>query len=196
VLEGLLEYERAVGSVPDVTAARCRGQEYLLERRMLRRLSTGEVIDQDRKNRRPATWTEFSYPTYWHYDVLRGLDHLHAAGAIPDERVAEAIDLVESKCDADRLAPRESPSWPGVLRDRRGRGETEPVEHPPGYARAQVVRADSTIGLLRIRVRRHWVALAGPDSAAWRGRAVPDPVLSAARFTGSQASPVVCRRVC
>ena len=49
VLEGLLEYERAVGSAPDVTAARLRGQEYLLERRMLRRLSTGDIID--------PTWT-------------------------------------------------------------------------------------------------------------------------------------------
>lgn len=92
VLEGLLEYERAVGSVPKVTAARLRGQEYLLERRMLRRQSTGEVIDRDRKTHRPAAWTQFSYPTYWHYDVLRGLDYLRAAGAIPDERVAEPLE--------------------------------------------------------------------------------------------------------
>src|SRR5207248_2572414 len=89
VLEGLLEYERAKGSVPDVTPARLRGHEYLLERRMLRRLSTGELIDQDRKTHRPAAWRQFSYPTYWHYDVLRGLDYLRAAGAIPDKRVAE-----------------------------------------------------------------------------------------------------------
>ncbi|HEX2646008.1 MAG TPA: hypothetical protein VHO95_02170, partial [Candidatus Dormibacteraeota bacterium] len=93
VLEGLLEYERAVGGAPDVRAARLRGQEYLLERRMLRRASTGDVID-------PA-WTQFSYPTYWHYDVLRGLDYLRAAGAAPDERANEAIDLVESKRDSD-----------------------------------------------------------------------------------------------
>jgi len=60
---------------------------------MLRRLTTGEVID-------PA-WTQFSYPTYWHYDVLRGLDYLRAAGAVPNGRVAEAIHLVEAKRDAD-----------------------------------------------------------------------------------------------
>src|SRR5712692_9013956 len=88
VLDGLLEYERAIGARPELSAARLRGQEYLLERRMLRRLSTGEVID-------PA-FAQFSYPTYWHYDVLRGLDYLRAAGAVPDERLAEAIDLVES----------------------------------------------------------------------------------------------------
>jgi len=54
VLEGLVEFERATGSSPEVSAARLRGQEYLLERRMLRRLSTGDVID-------PA-FTQFSYP--------------------------------------------------------------------------------------------------------------------------------------
>src|SRR5437016_1951457 len=125
VLEGLLEYERAVGSVPNVTAARLRGQEYLLERRMLRRLSTGEVIDQDRKTQRPAAWTQFSYPTFWHYDVLRGLDYLRAAGAIPDERVADAIHLVASKRDADGRWPLENPH-PGQLHFAMDEGEGRP----------------------------------------------------------------------
>ena len=92
VLDGLLEYERASGGSPNVRDARLRGQEYLLERRLLRRLSTGEVID-------PA-FTHFSYPTYWHYDVLRGLDYLRAAGAPRDQRMAEAIELLRSKRDA------------------------------------------------------------------------------------------------
>jgi hypothetical protein len=109
VLEGLLEYERATAGPPQVRAARLRGEEYLVERRMLRRLSTGEVIDHDRKTDRPAGFTQFSYPTYWHYDVLRGLDYLRAAGAVPDERVAEAIELVESKRDADGRWPLENP---------------------------------------------------------------------------------------
>jgi hypothetical protein len=100
VLDGLLEYERAMGPAPHVKAARLRGQEYLLERRMLRRLSTGEVID--------PTWTRFSYPTYWHYDVLRGLDYMRAAGVLPDERLAEAIQLLESRQDADGRWPLEN----------------------------------------------------------------------------------------
>src|SRR5882672_11054717 len=45
VLEGLLEHERATGGSAEVTAARELGHEYLLERRMLRRLTTGELID-------------------------------------------------------------------------------------------------------------------------------------------------------
>jgi hypothetical protein len=125
VLEGLMEYERATGGSPEVTAARLRGQEYLLERRMLRRLSTGEVIDQDRKTHRPTGFTQFSYPTYWHYDVLRGLDYLRAADAIPDERVTEAIDLVESKRDADGRWPLENPH-PGKVHFAMDEGEGRP----------------------------------------------------------------------
>jgi hypothetical protein len=93
VLEGLLEYERASGGSPEVTEARLRGQEYLLERRLFRRRSTGEVIN--------AAWTRFAFPTWWHYDVLRGLEYLGSAGVTANERVAEAIELVESKRDGD-----------------------------------------------------------------------------------------------
>jgi len=117
VLDGLLEYERATGAATELTAARLRGQEYLLERRLLRRLSTGEVID-------PA-FTQFSYPTYWHYDVLRGLDYLRAAGAAPEERVTEAIDLVKSKRDAEGRWPLENPH-PGRLHFAMDEGESRP----------------------------------------------------------------------
>lgn len=99
VLEALLEYELAGGNSPAVTEARLRGQEYLLERRLLRRKSTGEVIARDRKS--DAAWTDFAFPTWWHYDALRGLDYLRRAGATPDERVAEAIELVASKRESD-----------------------------------------------------------------------------------------------
>jgi hypothetical protein len=105
VLEALLEYEGAAGGAPDVAEARLRGQEYLLERRLFRRKSTGEVI-RDRKAPDTA-WTRFAFPTWWHYDVLRGLEYLRHAGAAPDHRVAEAIDLVESKRDRDGRWPLE-----------------------------------------------------------------------------------------
>ncbi len=44
VLEGLLEYEKAKGPTSAVKDARLRGQEYLLERKLFRSLSTGKVI--------------------------------------------------------------------------------------------------------------------------------------------------------
>jgi hypothetical protein len=101
VLEGFLEYEKAKGATTAVQDARLRGQEYLLERRMFRSRSTGEVIDSD--------WTQFSFPTRWHYDVLWGLDYLRRAGVEPDQRVAEAIDLVKKKRDGDGRWPLENP---------------------------------------------------------------------------------------
>jgi hypothetical protein len=100
VLEGFLEHEHAAGGTPALTAARERGQEYLLERRMLRRLSTGEIVD-------PA-FTRFLFPSGWHYDLLRGLSYLRAAGIVPDERLREAIDVVESRHDPDGRWPLEN----------------------------------------------------------------------------------------
>jgi hypothetical protein len=110
VLEGLFEHERAVGGPPEVAAARRRGQDYLLARRMFRRLSTGEVVD-------PA-FTQFSFPTGYHYDVLRGLDYMQAAGVEPDERVAEAVELVRSKRAADGRLPLENPHESELVDDR------------------------------------------------------------------------------
>jgi hypothetical protein len=95
VLEALLEYELAGGTEAAVTESRLRGQEYLLERRLFHRRSTGEVIERDREG--STAFTRFASPTWWHYDVLRGLEYLRRAGITPDERVDEAIKLVESK---------------------------------------------------------------------------------------------------
>ena len=92
VLDGLLEFEQAGNGASDVRNARLRGQEYLLERGMFRRKSTGEVAD--------TAFTQFAFPNGYHYDVLRGLDYLRAAEAFPDDRLKEAFGLVESKRDA------------------------------------------------------------------------------------------------
>ncbi len=96
VLDGLLEYERTTGS-SGVGEARRRGEAYMLERRLFRRKTTDEIIDPD--------WLRFSYPTWWHYDVLRALDYLRDAGVKPDERVAEAIEVVEAQRDPDGRWP-------------------------------------------------------------------------------------------
>jgi hypothetical protein len=111
VLEALLEYERAARDSA-VHEARLRGQEYLLERRLFRRKSTGEVIERDRKG--GTVWTCFAFPTWWHYDVLRGLEYLRLAGATPDGRVGEAIDVIASKRDNDGRWPLEI-QYPGTM---------------------------------------------------------------------------------
>jgi hypothetical protein len=93
VLEGLLAHERATGGTAESIAARHRGEEYLLERGLFRRKSTGEIVNR--------AWLQFSFPVRWHYDVLRGLDYFRAAGAPPDSRMDEAISLLGSKQQPD-----------------------------------------------------------------------------------------------
>jgi hypothetical protein len=105
-----------------VTSARLRGQAYLLERRLFRRRSTGEVIERDRKG--GTAWTRFAFPVWWHYDVLRGLDYLRRARVTPDEHVAEAIALLGSKRDGDGRWPldlQHPGTMPVELDEREGR---------------------------------------------------------------------------
>ncbi|MFF1252541.1 hypothetical protein ACFVYC_08600 [Pseudarthrobacter sp. NPDC058329] len=93
VLEGLLEHERATGGTTESRQARHRGEEYLLERGLLRRYSTGELIS--------GNWLLFSYPTRWFYDVLRGVDYFRATCGSRDQRLEEAVEVVRSKVQPD-----------------------------------------------------------------------------------------------
>ncbi len=93
VLEGLLAHEHATGGSAASIAARRRGEAYLLERRLFRRKSTGDVVN--------PTWLHCSFPTRWHYDVLHALEYFRAAGDLPDRRVDEAMQLLRSKQQPD-----------------------------------------------------------------------------------------------
>jgi hypothetical protein len=106
VLEGLLAHERATGGDPAARAARRRGEEYLLERRLFRRRSTGEVV--------LPGYREFSFPTRWHYDVLRALEYFRLAGGAADPRMDEAVELVRSKQRPDGTWPLEN-THPGAV---------------------------------------------------------------------------------
>ena len=100
VLEGFLEFEHSVGADGDIATARERGEEYLLERRLLHRMSDGEV-PQDR-------WTKLGFPYSWEYDILRALDHFREARPGPEERMTEALGILESKREADGRWPLEA----------------------------------------------------------------------------------------
>ena len=117
VLEGLLEYEKARGARAAVTDARGRAQEYLLERRLFRRLSSGAVIE--------PRWMRFTFPTMWHYDVLRGLDYLRRAGVAPDERWAEAVGILAKRRKPDGRWPLHDPHPDPVHFEMEG-GPDEP----------------------------------------------------------------------
>lgn len=89
VLEGLWEFERATGGTDASREARHTGEEYLAERGLFRRLSTGEPADE--------RFLYFLHPNFWHYDVLRALDYFRSTGADPDLRLGDAIDQVRSR---------------------------------------------------------------------------------------------------
>lgn len=107
-LKGLLAYEMATGGSEKTRADRRSGEEYLLERGLFRRLTTGEVV---------APWAlHFAYPFRWFYSVLNATDYLRSAsifdGTAPDPRIADAIDLI-------RAARQEDGTW---LQERRHPG--------------------------------------------------------------------------
>ncbi|MEA2538190.1 MAG: hypothetical protein QOF11_2424, partial [Chloroflexota bacterium] len=107
----------AIGGSAAVGEARRRGEAYLLERRLFRRKSTGEVID--------PSWLQFSFPTWYFYDVLRGLEYLRDAEVRPEERVAEAIGIVEGNRDPDGRWPLQN-VHPGEAPFQMDDGEGQP----------------------------------------------------------------------
>ena len=96
-LTGLLAYDDATGGGDAARAARRSGEEYLLSRRLFRRLSTGEPV---------ADWvTRYTYPFRWRYNVLNAAEYFRQAceldGGLPDPRMAEAIELIRAARQPD-----------------------------------------------------------------------------------------------
>jgi len=118
-LKGLLAYEAKTGGSDALRTARRAGEEYLLQRRLIRRLSTGEVV---------APWvTRFAYPFRWFYSVLNAAEYFRATalndGTAPDPRLAEAIEVI-------RAARRPDGTW---LQEHRHPGRVWfEVDAPPG----------------------------------------------------------------
>ena len=106
-LEALREcVVRGVAAIDEIEAAEARGGEFFLQHRMFRSHRTSEVVN--------PRFLRLSFPTRWHYDVLRGLDYFRSAGVLSDRRLHEAIDVVVDKRDRDGR-------WP---LQQRWRGET------------------------------------------------------------------------
>lgn len=107
-LKGLLYYEAETGGTETLRAARKAGEEYLLQRRLLRSLSTGQFV---------GPWVAtFAYPFRWQYSALKAVDYFLAAarhdGIPPDPRLAEAIGIIRAARQADGSWPQQH-RYPG-----------------------------------------------------------------------------------
>ncbi len=96
-LKGLLAYDVTTGGTAATRDARRAGQEYLLQRRLFRRLSTGENV---------APWVDrFGYPFQWVYNVLNAADYFRQASTLfgepPDPRIADAVELIRAGRQSD-----------------------------------------------------------------------------------------------
>ena len=89
-LAGLLDYELRTGKNEKVADARKRAEEYLLQRRLMFRLSTGEPV---------GPWlNDLAYPLRWNYTIIRALNYFRDSAVFsttqPDPRIAEAAQAL------------------------------------------------------------------------------------------------------
>ena len=124
VLEGLLAHERATGGSAESAAARGRAHEYLLERRLLRRLSTGEMVDPD--------FARFAFPTDYNYDVLRALDYFCDAGVLDERSTRRSTSSRARARPMAVVAPRSAQPDPHRFRHGRDGGRAQPLDHASG----------------------------------------------------------------
>ena len=93
--EGLLAY-RDYGytyRLQELEEARRSSEEFMLMHRLFRSDHSGEIIH--------PSFLKLSFPGRWRYDILRALDYFRAARTLPEERMADAIDVLLSKQNKD-----------------------------------------------------------------------------------------------
>ena len=118
VLENLrIAAARGIVAERSFASAEQRAVELLLAHRLYRSDHTGKVISE--------RFTQLTYPWHWHYTFLRGLDYLRRACVARDERLADAIQLVASKRDAEGRWPLET-QYPGKMPLEIDEGEGRP----------------------------------------------------------------------
>ena len=109
-IRGMLAYERITGDTK-LRNPRRRGEEYLLQRRLLYRVTTGEPVGEFA--------TQFVYPNRYRYSALAALDHFRDAALLdetsPDPRLAEAVNVVRNARRSDgrwvQAAPLQGRTW-------------------------------------------------------------------------------------
>jgi len=127
VLEGLREFEKNyTSSQSAIFDAQQQGKEFLLKHRPFRSSRTGEIVKQ--------AFTQFSFPPRWFYDILRALDYFQETNSKKDERLSDAIKIVEKK--------RKKEGWWLLQNRHRGRTffEMERVGEPSRWNTLRALR--------------------------------------------------------
>jgi hypothetical protein len=108
VAEGILEYRRQgyTYRADELARAEESCREFILLHQLYRSDKTGEIIDRK--------MLKIPYPTRWKYDILRCLDYFQAAGVEYDERMDDALDVLEKKRRKDGRWPLQA-NHPGAL---------------------------------------------------------------------------------
>ncbi len=94
VLEALLDYahsdEQRAARVEEAAA---RGRAYFLRHQLYRRASTGEIVR--------TSFTRFSFPVRWYFDVLRALLYFARVGGPVPSALDDAIALLRARRGRD-----------------------------------------------------------------------------------------------
>lgn len=135
VIEGLAEYTARGYAYrrDDARRAMLDAVETLLSRHLYQRRSDHQPIR--------AEFTRLHHPARWHFDVLRGLDVLRAAQVPSDERLDDALRVIESR--------------------RRDDGRWSAASQYPGETHVTYPRASSPnrwVTLRALRVLRHFAS--------------------------------------
>lgn len=97
VIEGIFEFERNGYHyrLAELHQAKVESQEFILMHRLFRSDRTGEIINPN--------FLKFCYPSRWYYDILKAMDYFQLAGVQYDDRMEEAIQVIQSKKNKDGL---------------------------------------------------------------------------------------------
>lgn len=94
ILEGLRPAVKAGLMDPNTfQESESRALEFMLDHHLYRSDKTGEII-QDR-------FTHLTYPSAWHYRIIRGLDYIRETPYIKDPRLNDPIELLQSRQSKD-----------------------------------------------------------------------------------------------
>jgi hypothetical protein len=147
-LDALVQYQQSGGEI-DVNQAMERGRRFFLNHHLYRSHRTGEVAN-------PA-FTRFPFPPQWHFDVVRGLEHFRAVGAVPDARLTSAVQAIHQARAKDGTWPVHRP-YPGRTWFRM---------EPSGPSRWATLRA--------LRVLRWWAGTPAAPGIVHRANPEPPP---------------------